>query len=205
MQDHEIMAGIEEYYDNSSEDGVGFIEDDVFYSDFQEWKNPSRLCSRVWMDRSTGTTILIDSPTVDEEAESYDYDSGITFRLPRTGMLLMGVSLGQVFYTRERGRLYDFFHKVKNDVADQIIGDGPGWFDKNGMAIITGDGTLRHMITAGKLVKKIADHYGKGGRPVKIRIHGLDDRRSKAYRWVAKKLGFVAGANEFWYSINVES
>lgn len=208
MQDRDILDGIEEYYTNSSEDSHEDYSQDIFYSDYTEWKNPSKLHNKVWIDMEVGTVVIIESPVVegdslDDELEGCGYGSdSLTFRLRPGKGISAGVSLGQVFYPRQPGqKMEQYHHQVIRDVADQILGYD-GHLDRDGIATMTGDGTLRHMMTAGKMVKAIAKHLGKGGRPVRLYICGLDDRRSRAYRWVAKKLGFVADRDEFYYSIN---
>lgn len=205
MQDFDIKMGIEEYYDNSSDACVEFVDDDVFYSDFQAWKNPPRLCNRIWIDKKVGTVIILDSVSIKTD-EDYTEHEDIYFRLPPKAAIYAALSLGQVFYQRLEGEtMYQFHCKVEKDVRDQISCEGSGWLDRDGIAIVTGDGTLTHLLAAGRLAKKVAQHLAKGGRPVRFHICGLDARRSKAYRWVAKKLGFLANRDEFYYTLNVES
>lgn len=204
MKDYEIKEGIEEYYDNSSDEQEEYYQDDIFYSDFLEWKYPPRLCNRIWIDKKVGTVIILDAVYIASDDNYYREYEDIYFRLPPKAAIYAALSLGQVHYRRLEGEtLYQFHCKVERDVRDQISCEGLGRLDRDRIAIVTGDGTLTHLLAAGRLAKKIAQHLAKSGRPVRFHICGLDDRRSKAYRWVAKKLGFVANRDEFYYTLNV--
>lgn len=88
------------------------------------------------------------------------------------------ILLGKSWWVRKGERLSQYALRLYEDVDCQIS-DG----------VIIGEGNLSHLCAAARLIQKIIKHYERKGFKLNLHFVGSDARRSRAYFWLAKKLG----------------
>lgn len=160
-------------------------------------KIPYITLNDVWVDQESGTTLVLDwiltkeqryqiSDLVEEHALNPAHAQSYILR--KSDVLKACVSLGHCSQRRVNGKMLWHHESIRDEINTQIDG-AFGQLDKDGVGVVVGDGSLKHLRTACKMLVKIMQHHRKQGRTLHLRLVGTDQRRDLVYRWLAKKCG----------------
>lgn len=151
----------------------------------------------VWIHPESGTTLILDwILTKDQRYQISDLVEEFNLNpfhaqnyvLRKSDVLKACVSLGHSSQRRVGGKMLWHHEAVRHEIDCQIDG-AYGQLDKNDVGTVVGDGSLKHLRTACKMIVKVMEHHRKQGRTLHLRLVGTDLRRDAAYRWFAKKCG----------------
>lgn len=158
----------------------------------------------VWVNKESGTTLILDWVLTKEQHYQISdlIEGGMNPNqaenrvLRQSDTLKVYVALGATQLKRVSGKILWHNETIRNEIYDQIEGRH-GRLDKDGVGAIVGDGSLKHLRIATKMLLKVIQHHRKQGRSLHLRLVGSDERRDLVYRWFAKKSGLEIEISDY--------